>query len=97
MKKRFLLFSIGLILISVVITSVISINVNINNFISEKENELLTYCRLINMALIEEYESGTNVDYVEAAENFSHEMGIRLTFIDMKGNVLADSTEERIM
>lgn len=93
MKKRFLLFSIGLILISVVITSVISINVNINNFISEKENELLTYCRLINMALIEEFESGTNMDYVEAAENFSNEMGIRLTFIDMKGNVLADSTE----
>ncbi|MDD3168300.1 MAG: ATP-binding protein [Eubacteriales bacterium] len=93
MKKRFLLFSIGLILVSVVITSVISINVNINNFISEKENEMLTYCRLINMALIEEYESGTEVDYVEVAKDFSDEMRIRLTFIDMKGNVLADSTE----
>ncbi|MEL7659079.1 MAG: ATP-binding protein, partial [Bacillota bacterium] len=31
------------------------------------------------------------VDYVEAAEDYSNEMGIRLTFIDMKGNVLADS------
>ena len=39
MKKRFLLFSICLILISVVITSIISINVNINNFIAEKEKE----------------------------------------------------------
>lgn len=93
MKKRFLLFSICLILISVFITSVISIQVNISNFISEKENELLTYCRLINMALNEEYESKTEVDYVETAKDFSHEMGIRLTFIDMKGNVLADSVE----
>lgn len=37
MKKKFLVFSICLILISVAITSVISIHVNINNFISEKE------------------------------------------------------------
>lgn len=93
MKKRFLLFSICLILISVVITSVISINVNINNFIADKEKSLLTYCRLINMALIEEYEAGAAVDYVEAADDFSKELGIRLTFIDMQGNVLADSAE----
>lgn len=71
----------------------ISINVNIKNFISEKEMELLTYCKLINMALIEEYEAGTEVMYVEAAKNFSDEMGMRLTFIDMNGNVLADSAE----
>lgn len=91
MKKKFLLFSICLILISVLITSVISINVNINSFIAERENELVTYCRLINMAVAEEYENGTKVDYVKAAEDFSNEMGIRLTFINMKGNVLADS------
>lgn len=93
MKKRFLLFSICLILISVLITSVISINVNINNYISDKEKSLLTYCKLINMALIEEYEAGAAVDYVEAANDFSKELGIRLTFIDMQGNVLADSAE----
>ena len=93
MKKKFLLFSIGLILISVIITSVISINVNIKNFISEKEAALLTYCGLINMAIAEDYETGTEVDYVEAAADFSDEMGIRLTFIDLEGNVLADSTE----
>ena len=93
MKKRFLLFSICLILISVLITSVISINVNINNFIDDKEKSLLTYCKLINMALTEEYEAGAKVDYVEAAEDFSKELGIRLTFIDMQGNVLADSAE----
>ncbi len=92
MKKRFLLFSISLILISVIITSVISINVNIKSFISERENELLTYCRLINMALVESYETGIKVDYMETAKDFSGEMGIRLTFIDMEGNVLADST-----
>jgi two-component system phosphate regulon sensor histidine kinase PhoR len=93
MKKRFLLFSICLILASVVVTSVISIQVNINNFISEKEGSLLTYCKLINMAIKEEYDIGTKVDYVTAAEDFSNEMGIRLTFIDPEGNVLADSAE----
>ena len=91
MKKKFLMFSICLILISVVITSAISINVNINNFISEKENELLTDCKLINMAIIEEYKAGETVNYVEAAKDFSDEMGIRLTFIDIAGNVMADS------
>ncbi len=93
MKKRFLLFSICLILISVVITSVISIHVNMNNFISDKEKNLLTYCRLINMAIAEELESDAEVDYVKAAKDFADEMGVRLTFIDMKGNVLADSAE----
>lgn len=93
MRRRFLLFSAVLILVSVVITSVISINVNIGNFISEKEKELLTYCRLINLALVEEYEVGVEVDYVKAAADFSDEMGIRLTFIDTGGNVLADSAE----
>lgn len=93
MKKRFLLFSICLILVSVMITSMISIHVNIKNFISEKEQELLTYCKLINMAILEDYKTGKAIDYVEAAEDFSNEMGIRLTFIDKKGRVLADSTE----
>ena len=63
MKKKFLLFSICLILISGVVTSLISINVNIKNFISEKESALLTYCRLINMAVLEEFEAGNEVDY----------------------------------
>ena len=93
MKKKFLLFSICLILISVMITSVISINVNINNFIAEKENELLTYCRLINMAITEELEMGIEVDYVELVEDYSEEMGIRLTFIDPSGSVMGDSVE----
>ncbi len=93
MKKRFLLFSICLILVSVLITSVISIHVNINNFVAEQEKVLLTYCRLINIALSEEYDVGAEVDYVEAAKEFTDEMGIRLTFIDLKGNVLADSAE----
>ncbi|MBP6492505.1 MAG: ATP-binding protein, partial [Clostridia bacterium] len=37
------------------------------------------------------YEAGETVDYVEAAKDFSEEMGMRLTFIDIKGNVMADS------
>lgn len=91
MKKRFLLFSIGLILISIVITSAISVNVNIKNFISEKETMLLTYSRIINMAILDELEAGREIDYEKITENFSEEMDIRLTFIDKKGNVLADS------
>lgn len=93
MKKRFLFFSICLILISVATTSLISIHVNINNFVAEKEKVLLTYCRLINIALTEEYDAGAEVDYVEEVKEFSDEMGIRLTFIDLEGNVLADSAE----
>lgn len=93
MKKKFLLFSIILILVSVIITSTISVNVNINSFIKEKNKDLLTFCKLINMAVGEEYDRGSEVDYVKLADDFSKEMGIRLTFIDIEGNVLGDSTE----
>jgi len=93
MKKKFLLFSICLILVSVIVTSIISINVNISNFISEKKYELLTYCKLINMSINEEHNKGVNIDYVRYAEDFSNEMQVRLTFIDKDGTVLADSTE----
>ncbi len=91
MKKRFLLFSIGLILISIVITSTISVNVNVKNFISEKETTLLTYSRIINMAILDELEAGREINYEKITEDFSEEMDIRLTFIDKNGNVLADS------
>jgi signal transduction histidine kinase len=93
MKKKFLLFSIGLILLSVILTSFISINVNISNFIAEKEKELLTYSKLINKAIIEDYNDGTQADFVVYAKDFSDEMGLRLTFIDIDGTVLADSAE----
>lgn len=92
MKKKFLLFSICLILVSVVITSIISINVNINNFISDKKVELLTYCKLMNKTIGEEYDKGIDVDYLKHAEDFSVEMQqLRITFIDKQGNVLGDS------
>lgn len=93
MRKKFLLFSICLILISVIITSVISINVNINSFIKEKDKDLLTHCRLINKAIGEEYDRGAAVDYTKLADDFSKEMGIRLTFIDKNGKVIGDSSE----
>ncbi|MGI6730630.1 MAG: sensor histidine kinase [Anaerovoracaceae bacterium] len=93
MKKKFFLFSISLILVSVIITSAISINSNIKSFISEKEDELHTYCRLINSVIKTDYDDGRVVNYPEYADSFSKTMGLRLTFIDQEGNVLADSVE----
>jgi two-component system phosphate regulon sensor histidine kinase PhoR len=93
MRRRFLLFSVGLILISVVITSAISVKVNLGSFMSEKEGELLTCCRLVNMALLKEYEAGNAIDYEKAAADFSGEFAGRLTFIGVDGQVLADSAE----
>ncbi|MDD4564377.1 MAG: ATP-binding protein [Eubacteriales bacterium] len=93
MKKRFLLFSISLVLISVIITSLISINVNIKNYISEKETSLLTCCNLINMVILEELENGGKIDYKMATKFFSEQMDIRLTFVDKEGNVIFDSSQ----
>lgn len=86
------MFSIGLILISVFITSFISINVNLNNYFAEREAELLTYSKMISNSIAADYQQGVKIDYVKSAEEFSEIMGLRLTFIDKEGNVIADST-----
>lgn len=91
MKRKFLLFSIGLILISVLISSVISIRVNMSNFFAEKEGELLTYSRIISNSISEDYDQGIEVDYATLADEFAQVMGLRLTLIDKEGNVVADS------
>lgn len=93
MKKKFLLFSITLILVSVIITSIISIEVMINNFFAEKEKELQAYCKLINKAITEDLEEGSAIDYVKYAKDFAQEIDLRITIIDKKGRVLADSVK----
>lgn len=91
MKRKFLLFAISLILISVLISSVISIGVNMSNFFAEKEEELLTYSRIISNSIAEDYDQGIEVDYATLADEFAQVMGLRLTLIDKDGNVVADS------
>lgn len=91
MKKKVVLFSITLIIISVVVTSVLSINSNINSIVEEKDEELFTYCKLINRSIQEDYLNGMKPNLSYTAKTFSNITGERITFIDPDGTVLADS------
>ncbi|WP_051280575.1 sensor histidine kinase [Anaerovorax odorimutans] len=91
MKRKVVQFSVALIIISVVITTVLSIKSNIKSFVEEKDSELLNYCKLINNTIEEDYDQNITPDLSYYAKIFSESTGQRITFIDPKGVVLGDS------
>ncbi len=91
MKRKILIFSIVLILVSVAITSMISINAMIENFEEDNKAELENYADLINKALEEDFANGITPNYAVYAVHFGEEISERVTFIDSDGNVLGDS------
>lgn len=91
MKRKILTLSIALILISVMITSYLSFHLNMNRLETQKEGELLNYCELINKAIEEDLQHGLLIDYRYYADTFSEQISERVTFVDVDGNILADS------
>ncbi len=92
MKRKILIFSIILILVSVGITSIISIQTTTKNFETINRSVLENYGNLINKAIEEDYARGILPDYSRYAVNFSKEINERVTFIDKDGKVLGDSS-----
>lgn len=91
MKRKILVLSISLILLSVAITSWMSVRMNMDSLIGQKESELQNYCELINRAIIEDLNHGLTVDYSDYAKEFSNEIEQRVTFVTAEGNVIGDS------
>lgn len=93
MKKKILLFAIGLVLISVLITSVISSNTSINSLMEAKNDELETYCRLINQSIADDYGNGLEPDLSHYADTYGKQLGMRVTIVNADGQVFGDSEE----
>lgn len=91
MKKKILVLSISLILLSVFITSALSVQLNMNSLFEQKESELANYCALINRAITEDLNHGLVVDYSKYAQEFSLEIDQRVTFVAPDGTVMGDS------
>jgi len=92
MKRKILIFSIALIIISVALTSLISINVTIRE--SERDNivKLENYANLISMAVEEDLINGVAPDFSRYASDFGDKIGDRVTFVAPDGKVLGDSS-----
>ncbi|MDR1954223.1 MAG: hypothetical protein LBQ21_07110 [Clostridiales Family XIII bacterium] len=91
MHRRILLYSISIILISVLVTTLVSVFFSISVYLDEKESALRAYSRLINKTISDDCASGTEQPMPIYAADFAKETGYRITFISMNGDVLADS------
>jgi signal transduction histidine kinase len=91
MHRRILLYSISIILISVLVTAFVSVFFSISAYLDAKESSLRAYSRLINKTISDDYASGTERSMPTYADDFAKETGYRITFISMNGDVLADS------
>ena len=92
MKKKIILFSVALIIVSVLITSYISSKIIIKSFENNNQSQLRNYCSIINSAIGEELRNSVKPDYIRAADIYSKEIGERVTFVDPNGKVLGDSS-----
>ena len=85
MRTRLLIYSIIIILVSVAVTSIVSVNATINAYLDDKSDEMHGICLLLG----EDVSSGGDLD--DLAKRYSEATGFRVTFIDAQGEVLADS------
>ena len=91
MRRRILIYSIIIILISVAVTSVISVLFTIAGFLNEKETALGILSRTFSREIRYDISVHTKKDLTAYAADFAGETGYRVTFIDAAGRVLADS------
>ncbi len=91
MRRKILIYSIVLILVSVAITSMIFIRTAIRNSENENIDEMKNYASLINRAIDEDLSKGVEPDYAMYAVNFGREIGERVTLVDADGSVIGDS------
>ncbi|MCL1896673.1 MAG: ATP-binding protein [Clostridiales bacterium] len=91
MRARILLYSVGIILISVAVTSFISVGITVNNYIDGKKGELHAACALLGSEMATEHGSAAELTYDDYAVRYAEATGFRVTIIGTDGEVLADS------
>lgn len=91
MRRRIMVYSISIILISVLVTTSISVMYMINDYLDEKDSALRALCRSFNAEISHDIATNTEKPMSVYASDFSENTGYRVTFIGADGKVLADS------
>ncbi|ABR49226.1 multi-sensor signal transduction histidine kinase [Alkaliphilus metalliredigens QYMF] len=97
MKRKLLISYISLLLVGTLITGVLSFSFIRNSYIKNKEEKLISNANLIIDSLMLEQELQAKRNYFWLVQNFAGQIEARVTFIDDKGQVLADSIDNSIM
>lgn len=92
MEKRIFLVTVLIVLISSLVSSFTLLSLNKINYQKEMEAKLTGYCKVINRVVENEINLGKKPDYIKLALEFSKDISARISFIDTKGTVLADSS-----
>jgi signal transduction histidine kinase len=92
MEKRIFLFTVLIVLISSLVSSFTLLSLNKINYQKEMEGKLIGYCKMINRVVENEINLGIRPDYIKLALEFSKDISGRISFIDINGKVMADSS-----
>ena len=95
MRRRILIYSTIIILISVAVTAMVSVRYMLSDYLNEKEKTLGALCRSFAAEISHDIATGSERAMGDYASGFSEETGYRATLIDADGNVLADSEAGR--
>ena len=90
-RTHILVYSVIIILISVAVTSLVSVQAMVNNYLSEKRSEMKAIGILLSEAVVRPGEPGSGESLKALAYYYSGVTGFRVTIIDGDGEVLADS------
>jgi len=91
MRLRMVLYALVIVLVSVAVSAGVSVVTIVNDYLSEKKNELRDVCVLLGEEIALEREAGIRLSFDEYAERYFRATGFRVTIIDENGEVLADS------
>ncbi|MBF8982268.1 HAMP domain-containing protein [Lutibacter sp. B2] len=91
MKKKILMTYVILLIIGTFVTGVISMTFVKNIYINSLEEKLITNSNLIIDTLITKQNNNKQINYFNLAQKFAKKSRTRITFINDKGKVIADS------
>ncbi|MEI8216367.1 MAG: ATP-binding protein [Eubacteriales bacterium] len=92
MEKRIFIFTVMIVLVSSLVSSLTLLSLNKINYQKEMEDKLTGYCKIINRVVENELKLAKTPDYIKLALDFSKDISGRITFIDATGKVIADSS-----
>ena len=91
MRMRILVYSVGIILVSVAVTSFVSVSIAVNDYIDGKKGEMHAACVLLGGEIAVERGTAAELSYDGYAARYGDATGFRVTLIAADGEVLADS------
>lgn len=97
MKRKLFITYIILLMVGSLITGALSLSFVRTYYIKNEQEKLISNGNLITNTLLNYTENQNQVNYLFMAQKFSPQVGAQVTFLDDKGNVLADSLNSSLV